>query len=479
MNMNKPGGSTKKHYRLYDALFVLLIFFLIAFKLHDVYLPCFWDELGVYAQSADYQYHHGLSLLPSSVPPDISRGHPLLFTFLNASAFKIFGEHVFVLHYFCLFVSILLILAVYIKATKYFGQATGIIGVVILIVQPLFLAQSAMGLPEVMLALFIFLGITSYFEENFIGFMVFAALAILTKESAVVVPAAVLCYSILQWILFRSKPVALRSLNIIYTLVPYGAFGVFLIIQKQQNGWYFFPYHIGSLVFDPKMFISQFKTFMGFIVLLQGRNWLIIVIPVAIMLALLTNKLNKQSFRKSFLLLSVIFMLAFLCFCSISIFFMGRYITVLLIPVSIIAAAAITSISENKIYLIAIALFIFGAGFVNLESKEFDYDNDLGFRRQVNVLQSAVNYVAENSKKGEKVSGNFPCYFALCFPPGGYLTEKKSKDYMIFDAYHPDYFFLANPGDEASIDNVKYEVTPFKNFKDSFAEVTVYRFKKR
>src|ERR1019366_3043834 len=132
---------------------------LIAFKLHDVYLPCFWDELGVYAQAADYQYHHGLSLMPSSVPAVISRGHPLLFTFLNACAIKVFGEHVFVLHYFSLFISTMLILMVYLKTTKYFGQLTGIISVAILILQPLFLAQSAMVLPEIALAFFVFLSL--------------------------------------------------------------------------------------------------------------------------------------------------------------------------------------------------------------------------------------------------------------------------------------------------------------------------------
>src|ERR1019366_6497143 len=137
------------------------------------------------------------------VPAVISRGHPLLFTFLNACAIKVFGEHVFVLHYFSLFISTMLILMVYLKTTKYFGQLTGIISVAILILQPLFLAQSAMVLPEIALAFFVFLSLTSYFEENFILFMLFATLAILTKESAVVVPVAVLAYSIFQLIFFH------------------------------------------------------------------------------------------------------------------------------------------------------------------------------------------------------------------------------------------------------------------------------------
>ena len=157
---------------------------------------------------------------------------------------------------------------------------------------------------------------------------------------------------------------------------------------------------------------------------------------------------------------------------------MARYITVLFIPVSIIAGVAITGISENKIFLATVTLVICLIGFRHLENKEFNYDSDLGFRRQVNALQSAVNYVAENSVKGEKVYGNFPAYFALNFPAGGYLSNKKGVEYMIFDK-EPDYFFLANPGAETSIDSIKYQVSLLKNFKDSFAQVTVYRFKKR
>ena len=56
-----------------------------------LFLPYFWDEMGVYAHGALIMSEHGLGLLPSSLNPELSRGHPLLFYFLAALNFQIFG----------------------------------------------------------------------------------------------------------------------------------------------------------------------------------------------------------------------------------------------------------------------------------------------------------------------------------------------------------------------------------------------------
>ena len=86
--------------RIYHLLFILGIVALAAFKYNDLHLPYFWDELGVYAQAADYQFQRTISLMPSSLPPELSRGHPLLFTVMNACVMRVFGEGVFALHAF-------------------------------------------------------------------------------------------------------------------------------------------------------------------------------------------------------------------------------------------------------------------------------------------------------------------------------------------------------------------------------------------
>ena len=101
----------------YHLIFIAAIACLIVFKWSDLSLPYFWDELGVYTQAADYQVQHGISLAPASVPPVLSRGHPLLFTCMNAIVRRVFGEQVMVAHVFCFFIAVLLLAVIYLKVS--------------------------------------------------------------------------------------------------------------------------------------------------------------------------------------------------------------------------------------------------------------------------------------------------------------------------------------------------------------------------
>ncbi|MCI5142755.1 MAG: hypothetical protein D3909_13730, partial [Candidatus Electrothrix sp. ATG1] len=56
----------------------LLVTSFFLFKLIHLRVPYFWDELGVYSRAALYLFDHGISMLPDAMPPELSRGHPLL-----------------------------------------------------------------------------------------------------------------------------------------------------------------------------------------------------------------------------------------------------------------------------------------------------------------------------------------------------------------------------------------------------------------
>ena len=38
-----------------------------------------------------------------------------------------------------------------------------------------------------------------------------------------------------------------KPVNILLVISPYLVFGAFLLIQKKQNGWYFFPFHLDNI----------------------------------------------------------------------------------------------------------------------------------------------------------------------------------------------------------------------------------------
>ena len=454
--------------KIYHSLFIVTVLILSAFKWHDLSLPYFWDELGVYSQAVDYQIHHAVSMMPASVPSVLSRGHPLFFTFITACAMRIFGDNVFSAHLFCFSISILLLLAVYIKISKYFNPLTGFLSAFILAIQPLFLAQSGMVLPEILLALLIFLSLCSYYENEFYGFAILSSLAILTKESAIVIPAAVLLYSFARWMITGIRPNVLSLKAIVLTCSPYFVFALFLFIQRQQNGWYFFPYHLEVVSYSFSEFIKQFKLYATFIFKDQGRYALSIIFVLGLLASILLHK----SKGRSFLLMLMIPAVMFLLMHALVSVFMARYIMIVLLIFSILAAVSLASIFPNKWRIAVVIVALLFISSQHLDDGWFHYDSDLSYRRGVNVVQQAVTYTVAHLKADDHVYANFPAYFAFCFPEGGYQSNKKIEMEQVGNYY---LLICDPPGAEFHYDTAKYQMSLLKRFNDGPYQISEYR----
>ena len=70
-------------------LFLCWLIFII-FKLPHLSLPYYSDEAWSYIPAIHMMETNGLSMLPDALPPDVSRGHPLLFYFLGALWMRVF-----------------------------------------------------------------------------------------------------------------------------------------------------------------------------------------------------------------------------------------------------------------------------------------------------------------------------------------------------------------------------------------------------
>ncbi len=400
---------------------------LVIYKWPDFFLPFFWDELGVYCEAVAYQYHHHLSLMPGSVSPEFSHGHPLFFICLNACVQRIFGPQLFVTHFFCFSISLLLLLVVYLKISRYFSPEAGLLSVLILAVQPVFLAQAALLLPEICLALLIFLSLCFYYENRFWLFAIFASLAAVTKEPAIALPAVVIFYSLLRYLVSKQKPQALKLMPVLLTLFPYLVFASFLLLQKMQNGWYFFPYHMDTVNFSLGVFGSQLRTYAVFIFREQGRYLITSVLVAGAIFSAVKGKWNSEKISRSFTWLLVLYCLAHLIFNSFFSIYMARYMTAFIVMFSVLAAASLTAISKNRYFLAITVLAISFAGYNNLESATFNYDADQSYTRQVKTMQQAISYIIHLAGPGGKVMANFPAYYALKYSEGGYLG---SADYV-------------------------------------------------
>src|SRR4051812_27762575 len=168
----------RNNQRFYNTLTIAVIAAFVVLKFQDLFLPYYWDELAVYSRASLYLSDHGLGLMPASLPPTWSRGHPLLFQFIYAVGFTLFGKSVVVGHSISLAVACILLLAVYKKVASFYNRLIGFCTVLLLCAQPVFIAQSAFVLPEMMLALFAFLAFAAYYERKMVRFAVYASLAL-------------------------------------------------------------------------------------------------------------------------------------------------------------------------------------------------------------------------------------------------------------------------------------------------------------
>ena len=166
---------------------------LFFFKMFHLATPYFWDELGVYTRAAFYMYDHGLTLLPGVIPADLSRGHPLLCAAVFGFMYTILGPHVWVGHLTALLMSCALLVLVYKVGRTLTQHHVAGLACLMLMVQPVFIAQATMVLPEVMLSLLCTAAIFAYAKKRLGFFALFATLAIFTKETAIALPAAIGC----------------------------------------------------------------------------------------------------------------------------------------------------------------------------------------------------------------------------------------------------------------------------------------------
>lgn len=100
------------------VLVLVLVIFTIL-KIPHLLYPFYWDESWPYVPAIKAMYHHGISLLPNSIDPIISRGHPLFFHAIGALWMNIFGTSNLSLHCFALFISVSFLITIFRQDTVF------------------------------------------------------------------------------------------------------------------------------------------------------------------------------------------------------------------------------------------------------------------------------------------------------------------------------------------------------------------------
>ncbi len=466
----------------YEFLFFLALLFFVLIKLSDLLLPFQWDELGAYAPGAfsmvDTKH---IGLLPSCVPPLLSWGHPLLFTFCNAVMFNIFGESYIVGHSFAMMITIITLIVFFLFAQQVFDEKTAFFSSILLMAHPIFYTCSVLTLPEMMLTLFTILSVWGIVSKRWWLYAIAASLAILTKESAIVIPPLAVLIIFIDAIRFRDFFSGSRLKMFLFAIVPLLVFGLFIVIQKMQYGWFFYPLQLKHLTLNwgtiypiGKRILTEM--FFDYGKWLAGGTFLAGLLLCGFSKPLRIN-LNAR----------VLGIFAGLCFILFLFSAMNVYLTryILFTAPFVILGGVHTFFTVidrlgSRFNVAGLVLLTGLWGYTTWDGHtrmyEFPY-GEMSYKFALNVVKDAVAWTEQQRWKNDTIETNFPLYRAFLDKRNGYLRgetipfsvnfEKKTRYGLFYFEWAPE-----------NIPNSKnYKFTILKTWSDHFANVAWVEYK--
>lgn len=409
-----------KKWQYFIPWLVALLFGL--YKIQDLSLPYFWDEAWSYFPALEAMQQTGPSLLPNAIDPQLYRGHPLLFYFLQSTWMNILPNNIVWAKTFPLIISILLIVCTYKFSEKQFNKKVGLLSITLLCIQPVFLAQSSLLLPEVLLSLFTILSLNAFLNKQKFHTILWVTCALYTKESALVLGLSLIIWQLVLVLLTKENTSRKQGiLKSIYLLIPFGLITIFFVLQKLWIGWFFFPEHLGYINLSES--IEKANNYLGYLLIFQGRNLLTFAGIVG--LFLLIYKKNKQLKSKQYELLGLsFFILSYLAFSSLN-FYSPRYLlSIIPITIVIFSFLIVKAFSNKKwIFIPLVLVLILNNGYQSFFRFEPN-DHTLGYRDMIKVHQKITSTLEKEVKTESEIATHFLMKFYLEKPSLGYLSKK-------------------------------------------------------
>ncbi len=459
LTQNKRSFSHYKH----EIILIGLVLTAFLLRISSLSLPFFWDEAGVYSRAIFYLAKNGVGILPGDLDPELSRGHPMLFVFISSLWYKFLSPSVFGLHLLMAFTSSLTVISTYFLAIRVVNgnKTIALLSSLLFLVSPLFQGVYCLVLPEMLLALFSVLSLIFWIDRRVYLYFICASAAILTKETGIIILAAIFVYEL---VINRRK--GLKTALVGFT--PFILFIIFIVIQRIQNGWFLFPQHTSYIEFTFSTIWNRFHDFIDFIFIEQGR----IFISILIVLGLFWVK--KKIFTNEWILLFIYFITG-LAFCSIN-FFMIRYILVILPVFCILVLAIFHQLLKKSKFFFPIILVCILLQVCYMKGDKFKYEADLSYLDTIEVLADATSFLNDNFSK--EIS--FYCVFPIHY----YFTDTR---FEVFDKKWPLQGMDSNPkpGLVMSIqpglilpqDPLSVGYQEIKRFSKGFSEVKIFQIK--
>ena len=262
----------KTDFQKYFFLSILVSVGYFFSRVHTFDLPFFWDESWVYAPAIK-KMGEDFCLLPSCAN-EYTRGHPLLFHAIGGAWVKIFGSGFYSLRAFAFAITMALQYSCYYIVSSLLNPRVAFYFSLILILQNIIFAQSTFVFPEISLALAAMWVLYFYLRNKRLSFFISGLLLCLIKEQGLLLLIAIFLWEL--FLLLRN--VGMRSVvrfknlkNIFFLISPVIGIVLFLLMQRIQKGYWFYPEHIQLIKHDLRTIGYQLRVASEFLLMNSGR----------------------------------------------------------------------------------------------------------------------------------------------------------------------------------------------------------------
>ena len=213
-------------------------------------LPYFWDEAGYYIPAAWDFFRLG-TLIPQTT---VTNGHPPLPSILLAAWWHLSGYVISGTRTLVCMVAAAALLGVFKLAKNLTNTAVAAVTVILTAIYPVWYAQSTLAHADIFAAAFTLWGLSFYLDRTeskntrniFVAALMFS-LAALSKETAVVTPAALALWEAILLIRDHREPIMrrLHSVWLVVLLVPILPLAAWFAYHYHQTG-FVFRLHLGA-----------------------------------------------------------------------------------------------------------------------------------------------------------------------------------------------------------------------------------------
>jgi 4-amino-4-deoxy-L-arabinose transferase-like glycosyltransferase len=412
-----------------SGAFLLVAACVFLLHLGLLHLPYFWDEAGYYVPAARDLLLTG-SLIPRSTP---SNAHPPLVLAYLALCWKLAGFSPLVTRSAMLLMSVFSLCGFFLLARSISTRHVAFAATICVAIYPVFFTESLMAQVDLPAAGLVFWALYAYVQRRPGQAALWFSLAALTKETAILVPLALLAW----WIACRYY-VRERHAMICPEDPDRATPRALLVPVVPLAAWYAYHYWRTGFVFgNPEFFrynVQSTLTPLRVILALGLRVWQTFgymqlgLLTLAMLLALCRPPLRDDGTARPRIALSVQFALyAIITVYVIAMSFIGGAVLAryMLPVVPLVILIAVSTLRRRLRYWAAIVAIVAGAFvtalFVN-PRYSFSLEDNLAYRDYILLHQDAEGFL-ESRYPGARVLTAWPASDELTRPYLGYVRR--------------------------------------------------------